>query len=307
MAFLIEVKKKIGSVQNTRKITQAMQLVAASKMKFFQHKAVQARTYAWHLLDGLRLSHSSLAEQLFAEQRTVGTRLFVLVTSDKGLCGSLNQQLIRTLFRSELWKKTPKEERLLITIGRKSYDAASAAGIPVHDRIESIPEALPPLEALGIIERILAPWNDRSAKEIILVAPHYVNPFTFYPTIKTYLPLSSQMVQSHLLWKEASVAGAPEPRPATEEDDTASEILFEPERERLLETLTLQILHTIFLGAFYELKACEYSSRMVAMKKATESADELVKSLTRDYHKARQAVITQQLAELAGAENAITS
>lgn len=297
MPFLVEIKKKIGAVQNTRKITKAMELVAASRMKQFQRKAVGTRGYAWSLLDALQQNVASVQETVYGELREKGPVLFVLLTSDKGLCGSLNQQLIRTLWRSDRWKSLAEGDRRLITIGRKSFEAATHAGIKPIERFEGLVEQMTSLKALAVIDVILGYWERGEVREIVFVAPHYVNPFTFHPTVKTYLPFTAEMVATHAEWREKKEEAVLE--------QEASIDFHEPSKERVSEALATQLMETLFLQAFYELKATEYSSRMVAMKKATEAADEMVGSLTLSYNKARQGAITQQLAELAGGSLAI--
>ena len=124
MASLLEIRKKIGGIKNTKKITKAMQLVATSKMKMFQRKAVSTRNYVWDLLSTLESNIDPDIESVYLEKRSAGKTLFVLYTSDKGLCGALNTNMIKTLLRSEKWKSTPVSERLLITIGKKAYEFA---------------------------------------------------------------------------------------------------------------------------------------------------------------------------------------
>ncbi len=296
MPFLVEIKKKIGAVQNTRKITKAMELVAASRMKQFQRKAVGTRSYAWSLLDALQQDVVSLQETVFGEHRETGKVLFVILTSDKGLCGALNQQLIRTLWRSERWRMLPPEERALITIGKKSFEAATHAGITPLERFEGLSEQMTPVKALAVIDKILGYWERGEVREIVFVSPHYVNPFTFHPTLKTYLPFNAGMIETHTTWRGGGATATPEAMPID---------FHEPSKERVREALAIQLIETLFLQAFYELKATEYSSRMVAMKNATEAADEMVRSLTLSYNKARQGAITQQLAELTGGSLAI--
>jgi F-type H+-transporting ATPase subunit gamma len=152
------------------------------------------------------------------------------------------------------------------------------------------------MKALAVIDIILGYWEREEVKEIIFVSPHYVNPFTFYPTIKTYLPFTPEMVETHFAWRNQAPT-VPLEQPAID--------FHEPSKERVSEALALQLIETLFLQAFYELKATEYSSRMVAMKNATEAADEMVRSLTLSYNKARQGAITQQLAELTGGSIAV--
>lgn len=286
MASLIEVRNKITSVTNTRKITQAMQLVAASRMKGFQRKALSIRLYTEGLLALLTKHEASLEQLPFSEIREEGKELFVLVTSDKGLCGAMNNRLVKTLFRSEAWNALAEDERLLITIGRKSYDAAKAQKVPVAKNFQQLPEDLDILNALKIVDELIGYWTRKEAKRIHLIAPHYVNPFTFETPVRMYLPFSKDLLRSHGL----TVSEETEPTPVEE-----------PDEERLGEQLSHQLAHMLFTRAFFELKATEYSSRMVAMKNATEAASELAKSLTLDYNKARQAKITQELAEISGA------
>ena len=298
MPFLVEIKKKIGAVQNTRKITKAMELVAASRMKQFQRKAFGSRTYAWSLLDALRQDVVQLHETRFGEIRDQGRVLFVLLTSDKGLCGSLNQQLIRTLWKSPRWTALAPEDRALITVGRKSFEAATHMGVKPLKHFEGLSEQMTALKAMPVIDHILGYWERKEVKEVILISPQYVNPFTFHATSKTYLPFTDDMIQNNLQWRT----------PASQEGVTASTAtvdLHEPSKEEVGDALATQIVEMLFVQAFYELKAAEYSSRMVAMKNATEAADEMVRSLTLSYNKARQTAITQQLAELTGGTLAV--
>lgn len=290
MAFLIDIKKKIQSVQGTRKITQAMELVAASRMKAFQRRAFATRAYAGALIEGLHQSRAEWGELSLAESREEGKVLFVVITSDKGLCGSLNQQQIRALFRDERWTSLAPGERVLFTVGRKSAEACLARGISIHRRFEGLKEDFKPLDALAIVHEILTLWQAKEIKRVIMVAPEYVNAFTTRVRVKTYLPFGHEMIESHL--------GADA---LTNASEYGSQVIAEPDREVVMDRLSFQLLEALITHAFYELKASEYSSRMVAMKHATEAAGDMIKALTLEYNKARQSAITQQLAELAGA------
>lgn len=287
MASLIEVRKKIQSVSNTRKITQAMELVAASRMKSFQRNAMSIRAYAHGLLELLLQNGQSIKELSYAEKREEGATLFVLITSDKGLCGAMNARLVRELFQSTAWNDLPEQKRLLITVGRKSHDAARKFNAPVAHAYQGVKEDLDALGALEIVDTIIGYFDRKECREVRLIAPEYVNPFTFHTRMKTYLPLSAEMLVDHGLMDQAPEA-IPEP-------------VQEPSPERVAEALVGQLVQMLFTQAFFELKATEYSSRMVAMKNATEAAKELGRNLTLAYNKARQAKITQELAEISGA------
>ena len=282
MAVLIETRERLGSTRDTHKITKSLQLVAASRMKYYQKKAVAVRKYSSELYHQITLAEDGSGESRFTEVRESGKRLFIVITSNKGLCGNLNQRVLKHLFTSKEWLETPEEDRMLITIGKKSTDAARRMNIPVHARFPTVLETLDPLGALAVIDKILAPWEDETCKEIFLAYPRYINPFVNEPTLRKFLPYERPLSQNDELPKNLLVA-------------------LEPSAARVKEVLWYQFVQMLFVTGFYEMKASEYSSRMVAMKKATDAAQDMIDSLTLELNKARQAKITQELAELAGA------
>lgn len=286
---LLEIRKKISGIKNTRKITKAMQLVAASKMRAFQKRAVSTRSYVWDLLK--ILENNIEIQSAYSEQREKGKTLFVLYTSDKGLCGPLNNKLINGLFRSEMWNQT--EDKLLITIGKKSHDFARNNKIAVEKHFGGVPEKLSNFDAIQIIEKILEYWKNGTCKKIIFIAPHYKNSFTFYPVLKTFLPFSKEMILTNIEKREPT---------ASARDDF---MIFDPSQKEVVESLHEQIISSLFIQSFLELKASEYSSRMMAMQSATDSADRITNELSITYNKARQQAITQEIAELVGASDAI--
>jgi F-type H+-transporting ATPase subunit gamma len=297
MASLLETRKKIKSVKQTRKITKAMQLVSASKMKVFQRKAVAARQYAWDLLGVLR--HYLTDEQVtaFFEKREKGKTVFVLYSSDKGLCGPLNTKLTKALFSSDAWQKTPADQRLLVTIGKKAFDFAQYNEIVIDKNFKGVKENLTMLDALEFIDPILGYWTKGNVKQIYMVAPHYKSTLVFYPLVKTFLPFSFEMVEEHM-----NVEAEAERKALVQEK--GNYMIYEPSKQRIIEVLFEQILQMLFVQAFFELKAAEYSSRMIAMQNATDNATELVDKLTLVYNKARQSKITQELSEMAGTMSA---
>lgn len=294
---LIELKKKIQATKNTKKITKAMQLVAASKMKMFQKKSSSTRLYTRDLLKALRLAGLSLESTSYGKLREDGATLFVLLTSDKGLCGAMNARLLRTLYQSNEWKELPPNKRKLITVGRKATDSAKHNGQEVLHGFSGLSEEMTPLDAIEIISQILHAWEEQNIKNVRLISPWYINPFVFETTIKTFLPLSQATVTEHLAKNEVEVKG---------EQEFVEAAFFEPSQDEVVEKLAEQVVQALFIEAFFELKATEYSSRMVAMKKATEAADDQIKIFTQAFNKARQSAITQQLAELASANEAMS-
>ena len=296
---LIEIKKKISATKNTRKITSAMQLVAASKMRVFQKKAVSSRTYAWDLLSVLRNNLKETIDSPLTQKRAQGKILFVLYTSDKGLCGALNGRILKTLLNSNLWNNTPFEDRLLMTVGKKSYDFANYRGIPVERAFKSVDEKLTLLDAVDIVDAVLEYWMKGEVKEVLMIAPHYKNSLVYYPIMKTYLPFSEDMIEDHVRALERA-EGADEEAADEEVFHEEPPIIFEPSKARFGAVLVEQIVYTLFMQSFFELKAAEYSSRMVAMQNATDAAGDIINHLTLKFNKARQAAITQEIAEIVG-------
>lgn len=291
MPFLTEIKERLSATQDTKKITQSLQLVAANKMKGFVKKALSARAYAWELLEVLESLPAEDEREMFpAVKNQDAPELYILVSSDKGLCGTLNQRLIKHMFNPARFKSSYP---LLVTIGRKAAEAARRKGVKPILSFESIGEDLDSLKALEIIEPVFKLWQDGECSRVVLVSPHYESPFVSRVVEKTYLPLSAEMAKTHLELKNGR---AKKP---------AEQVLMEPSAEKVADILFRQLVESIFLQAFFELKASEYSSRMVAMKKATDAAGEVIEALQLDYNKARQGIITQQLSELAGASEAM--
>ncbi len=139
-------------------------------------------------------------------------------------------------------------------------------------------------------------WQEGKCKEVIFVAPHYKNTFVSYPVLKTFLPFSEKMILTHIV-DHIPKSLLPKPSPY---------MLYEPTKERILDVLFMQIIESLFIESFFELKAAEYSSRMIAMQNATDAANKIVQNLKLSYNKIRQQVITQELAELIGGSEAIS-
>jgi F-type H+-transporting ATPase subunit gamma len=298
MASLLEVKKKISGVKNTKKITKAMKLVATAKMRQFQKRALSARTYAFDLLQVLRKNLHGESASLFTEKRKEGKVLFVVYTSDKGLCGALNTNILKALTRSEKWNSLKASERMLLTIGKKARDFAKANKIHVDKHFIGIPENFAMNDMLDLVDGILEYWLDKSCREIVFIAPHFHNTFTFYPVARTFLPFSPENIDQAFTTKYKKIAKETDEK---QNDD----MVFEPNNERVNEVLFLQIIQSLLLESFFELKASEYSSRMIAMQNATDAADKMINELTLVYNKTRQQAITQQIAELVGGMDAV--
>lgn len=271
-----------------------MELVAASKMKSFQRKTMNIRGFVFDLFRIFTDRPSLSAESVFVKPRKQGKTAFIIYSSDKWLCWSLNQKLTKTLLQSKPWKSTAEKERLVITVGKKASDFCRFNSIQVHHAFETAPENLDSYSAAAFIEKIIETWTQWETKQIYMVAPHYKNSLVFYPLVKQFLPLSIDTIKSHMDVDPESVKIRKENKKKTDYN------IIDSDPDEVVEEMTFMITKLLFMHAFYELKASEYSSRMVAMKNATDSAKKMTRKKILQLNKERQTVITQQISEIVG-------
>jgi len=288
MASTRDIRRRIKSVKNTRQITRAMELVAASKMKRAQQATLAGRPYALLMAEmlGALASRVDGAQHPFLEKREVKTRGILLLTTNIGLCGALNANLFKLV--GEV--KGPAK---FVAIGRKGaqYLARTKrdliAEFVVDDR-GSFNEVKVAIEFMT--ERFLSGEIDT----IEVIYPRFKNTLVQTPLLRPVLPLSD--VRDFAATLEAET-GAQTAAPSD-----AREMLFEPSAPRVLEALlpfyVNRFIHQLVLSA----RASEFSARMVAMKTAKDNASKLLDDLTLEYNKARQAAITQEILEIAAAQ-----
>ncbi len=282
MANLRDIRTRIKSVKNTAQITRAMQLVATSKMKRAQDAAKAGSPYAG-LLARIMAPVANLVSDFthpFLEEREVKTRCIIIVSTDKGLCGGLNGNMFRELPEAS-------EKIKYITVGRKASQYISRTA---RDLIAdfSVSDKTTFSEIRTVIRFAIEAYKDKKVDTIEVMYPRFINTLKQEPTLIPLLPLTSIDEVLKKLGIEESV-----------EDNR--ELKFEPSVEEILnELLPLFIKHQ-FYAMVVAGKASEHSSRMVAMKSATDNALSIVDSLTLDYNKARQAAITQEILEIAAA------
>lgn len=278
-----------------RKITKAMQLVAASKMKGFQARALSSRHFTQELISLYEGSFEAGSSSKFTATPAGSKILFLLYTSDKGLCGGLNTQLTKALLTNTEWLAAGAEGRALITIGKKARDFALSQNIPTREAIVGMREQFEIHDLLPLIGSIVSLWETGEYREVRIIAPHYKNSFTFYPVVKTLLPFSHEMIASFL---GADMMEEAQRTPAILDPAVT---FLEPSLAAVHERLERMMLISLVMQSLYELKASEYSSRMLAMQKATDAADQIIDQKTLEYNKIRQQVITQQISEIAAA------
>lgn len=290
-AQILKFKTKIKSTKTTKKITKAMELVAASKMKQFQVKALNAKKYETEILEVLSRIGNIETENIYSEKRKDKDKIFILYTSDKGLCGGLNSKLIKTLFSSKEWHNTSDSNRKLITIGKKGYDYSRFNKIKVEKFFNNIDEKITKTNAVEIISNIIESWEEDQVSEIFMVSPIYKNSMIFYPTLKKFLPIEGNQKNEKI--NENS------------DEENSYEVfnddfILEPNSQLYIDDLYQKIIYSRFFTTFMELKATEYSTRMIAMQNANKSASDMIERFTLKYNNARQASITQEIAEIVG-------
>jgi F-type H+-transporting ATPase subunit gamma len=288
MASLRDIRRRIKSIKNTAQITKAMQMVAASKMRKAQQAALNGRPYALLLNRVLVSLRNRLEEKVhpLLEKREVKNELVVLLSTDKGLCGALNTNLFR-----EATNFDPKTTKF-ISVGRKGTQFLARTK---RNMIADFPLKEHPtfLETKAISKFFIEKFLSGEVDKVTVLFPRFVNTLTQKPTAMTLLPITSL--------EEAGlhVTGEP-PIPEPEGD-----IIFEPSPEKILENIVPYYVHFELFQMLLGTRASEHSARMVAMKSATDNAKEIVKDLTLEYNKARQANITKELLEISTAQLAV--
>ncbi len=286
MASTRDIRRRIKSVKNTRQITKAMELVAASKMKKAQQAALAGQPYAQLLSNMLAALAPHVSDNLhpFLVRRAVKTRGVLLITSDKGLCGPLNANLFK--LASEI--KTPVK---FYSIGRKGTQFLArtkrdlVADFPVQDRV-------PFSEIKVAVEFITQQYLDGVIDTVEVIFPRFKNTLVQEAVIRPVLPLDNLREFLASLQRHAGVVAA-------EEINRNQPFEFEPDPETVLGALLPFYVSREIYQFVLLTRASEHSARMVAMKTAKDNATKLVGELTLEYNKARQAAITQEILEIA--------
>ncbi len=291
MASTRDIRRRIKSVKNTRQITKAMELVAASKMKKAQQAALAGRPYAQLMASMLAALAPKIAEfnHPFLTQREVKTRGILVVTTDKGLCGPLNANLFKLV--TEI--KTPAK---FFAIGRKGAQFLArtrrdlAADFQVHDRV-------PFAEVKVAVELMVKQYLEGTIDTVEVIYSRFRNTLVQEATLRPILPLASVAAFVEAAHAEAGDSAVADTR----------DMIFEPNANSVLEALIPFYVNRYIYQLVLSAKASEHSARMVAMKTAKDNATNLLGDLTLEYNKARQAAITAEILEIAAAQFATSA
>jgi F-type H+-transporting ATPase subunit gamma len=291
MATLREVRRRIGSVRNIAQITRAMQMVAASRMRRAQESILAARPYSDELRDALARVTGAAGEDIhpLLARRPVRRIGLIVVTTDRGLVGSLNSNAIRTVLRwvtSRAEPGAPAPEIAAISVGRKGRDALRRAGVPIAAHFSQFGYRPSFGEVSAIAHLVVEDFLAGTYDQIVIAYSAFQSILVQRPVIRTILPIER-------------------PEMAEAEQETNDEYLFEPSAQTVLSRLLPHAVAVDIYRAVLENNASEQSAQMIAMRSATDNANELIDDLTLVYNKTRQATITREMIEIASGAEAL--
>jgi F-type H+-transporting ATPase subunit gamma len=288
MANLKEIRNRIASVGSTMQITSAMKMVSAAKLKRAQDAVTQMRPYAGKLKEILENLSATLdlSENAFSEQREVKNVLVVGITSNRGLCGGFNNNIIKRT--GVLIHEDYKDANVhVLSVGKKIRDVYKRTEYNyANERIDNMEDVYADLRfevVAQLAEEIIQQFNNKSFDKIVLVYNRFINAATQFVETEQFLPIV----------------------PTATEGENTSDYLFEPSKIEIVEDLIPKSLKLQLYKAIRDSFAAEHGARMTAMHKATDNANELQKSLKLSYNKARQAAITNEILEIVGGAEAL--
>lgn len=287
MAGAKEIRSKIASIKSTQKITSAMEKVAVSKMRRAQARMASGRPYAERIRQviGHLANANPEYRHPFMVERAVKRVGYILVSSDRGLCGGLNTNLFKALLKNMAEWREAKVEVDFCVVGGKGASFFRSYGGNVVAAISKLGEEPSLNDLIGSVKVMLDAYSDGRIDRLFLVSNKFVNTMTQKPEVQQLLPLA-----------------------ATEEEGVQKglwDYLYEPDAQSLLDSLMVRFIESQVYQAVLENNACEQAARMIAMKNATDNAGDLISGLQLVYNKARQAAITQEISEIVGGAAAV--
>jgi F-type H+-transporting ATPase subunit gamma len=282
-----EIRVKIRSVQNTRKITKAMEMVAASKMRKAQERMRQARPYGEKIRTvAAHISHANpeYRHPFLVNRDSVKRVGLIVITTDKGLCGALNTNILRQVLSQYKEWQAQGEEVEVCAIGNKGLGFMQRLGANIVSQVTQLGDRPQMEKLIGAVKVMLDGYTSDRFDRLLLAYTRFINTMKQEPVIEQLLPLSGDRL------------GAPE---------TVWDYIYEPEARGVLDQVMTRYIEALIYQAVSENMASEQSARMVAMKAASDNAATLIDELTLVYNKNRQAGITKELSEIVGGAAAV--
>jgi F-type H+-transporting ATPase subunit gamma len=287
MAGAKEITGKIKSIENTKKVTSALEMVSASKIRRSQDMMSESRPYA-RMMKRV-IGHLGKANPEFRHPFTIeherNDRVgYIVISTDRGLCGGLNTNLFKLMINDIVRRQEKGAEISLITLGKKASAFFKRINVEIMAHTSGLGEKPQIEDLIGSIKVMLDAYREQELDRVFLVYNDFVNTMTQKPVIDRLLPL---------------------PPTTDEEVRDIWDYIYEPDAETLLDTVLVRYIEALVFQAVLENTASEHAARMIAMKNATENAGELIDELTLAYNKARQAAITQEISEIVGGAAAV--
>lgn len=309
---LRDLRRKIKAIKSTRQVTKAMELVSASKMRRAVQNAQTLRTYAlgaWKILQ--KVAKASSSPHPFLEQRPIKRVLAIVFSSDRGLSGSLNSQLFRSLSQYVQGVKGMGRDATLdfVAIGRKAQQFLSRTGANIVAAFPAMSNHPSFRDVLPVARMAMDGFRGETYDHVVLVYSDFVSPLVQDPTIKLLLPFSETELRTMLanLFHDRHSSKVDEALEQVDERSggAKSQYLFEPSETEVLDRILPQLSEIQIYQAALEAAASEHSARMVAMRNASDNASEILGDLNLTYNQTRQANITAELAELSASKAAL--
>ncbi len=275
-----DIKRRIKSVESTKQITKAMELVASSKLRRAKEKVEQSRPYfniISETIDDILL-HTKISDSPYTLSREVKNSLFIVVAGDRGLAGGYNTNLLKSAVQ-EMQGKNPK----LICVGRKSQEYFAKRGYDIIAKFPHIAENINFVDAGDIVAYVLDAFDKKEIDEAYICYTEFVSSLSQVPRVKKLLPLVAE----------------------AREGAKASQLDYEPSPGAVFHQMVPRYLEGIVFSTIVDAYAAEQGARRTAMESATDNANEMIESLNLQYNRARQAAITQEISEIVGGAEAL--
>jgi len=287
MAVGKEIRSQITSIKNTQKITKAMEMVAASKMRKAQDRMEASRPYAEQIrtvIGHLRMANPDHRVALLQERPEIKRVGYIVVSTDRGLCGGLNANMFRMMLGEiREWQSKGVEVDLCV-MGRKARQFFRRINVNIVAAVTDLGDIPHVRDLIGTIQVMLDSFSEKTVDRVFIVYNTFVNTMSQKPTVRTLMPVET---------------------PDADELQSHWDYIYEPDATELLPGVLARYIESQVYRAAVENVACEMAARMVAMKSATDNAGKLIDGLQLAYNKARQAAITQELSEIVGGAAAV--
>lgn len=293
------IKTRIKSVKNTKKITRAMQMIAAVKMRKSVEAAVNTRTYA-KLAKKIMvdLGKSLESEHPLAQKRPINKTLMIVITSNRGLCGNYNSAVLKKT--SEYLSQNTQKDIEMVAIGKKAAQFAKKKGLKLVEFYEKLNENLKYTDILPISKSAMKSYEDKDYDEVVIVYTNYISGLSQESEVLNLLPITAAQVQD--LIDKVSDLDDPQDQDELSLDD---DLEYEPTKKEVLEHIIPMLVEVQIYQSLLESAASEHSSRMIAMKNATEAAGDMIEGLTLEFNKGRQSAITSEITEIVSGASAL--